>query len=102
MSAYESAFSVSTLALKNSKDAQRPALLAVACEAAILRAKALHQTFSSNKSEDARRGLNGIADQMLELVSQNSSNYSVVRATAEILGWAKEAGKELPLSALQV
>ena len=102
MSAHERALGASAKALSHTKDAQKPALLAVACEAATLRAKSLHQASSGSRAEDVRRGLSGIADQMLQLVSQNSSNYSVVGATAEILYWAKEAGKELPLSALQV
>lgn len=102
MAAYEHTFSVSTAGLSIAKDLQKPSLLAVASEAALLRARTLHQAFTSSKSTDTRKDLEKVADQMLQLVKQNGSNYSALRATAEILGWAKQAGKELPLSMLQV
>lgn len=102
MATYERVFSVSTEALHRSEDEQKPPLLAVACEAAGLKAKILHQQMSGNKSEDCRTELKRIAAQMLQLVKQYSSNYSALKATAEIIGWAKLAGKELPLSSLEV
>ncbi len=104
MAAYSGIFLVTTSALSSAQNAQKPSLLAVACEAASLRAKILHQQLSSSgsKLEDAGKGLDSIANQMLQLLKQNGSNYSAVKATAEIVGWAKLAGKELPVSALEV
>ena len=102
MATYERVFSVSTEALGRSKAEQKAPLLAVACEAASLKARILHQQISGKNSEDSRTELKRIAAQMLQLVKQCGSNHSPLKATAEIIGWAKLAGKELPSSALEV